>query len=33
MEKRLKETWDPSQGDAPRPTAINDAMVCLWRVA
>jgi hypothetical protein len=36
MEKRLRErhsndppTWDPSQGEAPRPYSITDAMVCL----
>ena len=22
-------TWDPSQGEAPRPDTITDAMVCL----
>jgi hypothetical protein len=34
MEKRLRETvtgptWDPSQGEAPRPDTITDAIVCL----
>jgi hypothetical protein len=22
-------TWDPSQGEAPRPDPVTDAMVCL----
>ena len=29
MEKRLKESWDPSHGKTPRPDAITAAMMCL----
>jgi hypothetical protein len=36
MEKTLRErmssaspSWDPSQGDAPRPDTITDVIVCL----